>query len=122
MSTKFFRSAGVISAVLGVVLIIALFTVFATVDLVYMKDGREVYRQEKVSVISKIDDPVANMSEEFVTEGETVEFTYTVHNSEKDFDPADAGDLKMDIVKTVLTNLFTFKWDELDNDIVMQAK
>ncbi len=122
MSSRMFNGAGVLAAVLGVLVLVLIFVFVGTVDLVYMNNGREVYRQNGVGVFADVDDPNEKMHEEFRTEGETIEFTYTIGEDQKDFDPEDPKNLKADIVKTLLTNLFTFKWDELDNDIVFEAK
>ncbi len=99
------RSAGLISVLLAVVIILAIYTVLGTVDLVVLKpDGNQDHVIEDVNILSDIELP----------EGE---LTYTVNGEEKPLE--NIADLKADIGITVLTNFFSFKWQERDNVIII---
>lgn len=122
MKDIMYKKASVIGAVLSIVLLIVIYALLGTVELVYVNGDREVYRQENVRVISKIDDPVENMSEEFLAEGETMSFTYLSGNEKKTLDVEKPGDLKVEILKTLVLNLFSFKWEEQSYVIEFTAK
>ena len=122
MKDIMYKKASVIGAVLSIVLLIVIYARLGTVDLVYVNGDREIYRQENVRVISKIDDPVENMSEEFLAEGETMSFTYLSGNEKKTLDVEKPGDLKVEILKTLVLNLFSFKWEEQSYVIEFTAK
>lgn len=102
MKSKVPASAGIISVVIAVVVIVVIYALCGTVDLVVMKDGKEVSRQEDVSMVSNIDLP----------EGE---LTYGSENQPLD----NLADLKVEIGVTVVTNLVSFKWQESDNVIII---
>ena len=107
MKSKIPRSAGIISVIVAAVILVLVYSLLGTVDLVYMQDNREIYRQKDVNVLSDIEIP----------EGD---FVYTSGDETKPIQ--DENELKKDICITVLTNLVTFKWNELDYVITFKAK
>ena len=115
MKTVFPRYAGFVAAILALLLIVGVFAIFGTVDLVYMKEGYEVGRQENVSLISDI--------ELYVAPGETEPgaFSYTYGGNRYVVNEGCAN-LKEHIVYTVITNAFTFKWSDEANDFVLNAE
>lgn len=106
-----YRKTGVITAIVGIVLVAVIYLMLGTVDLVYTNGEREVYRQEGVRVISQIEDPMENMSEEFIT-GDDMKFTYTSGKKTETFNPDEPGSIKGEIVKKLATNLISFDWSE----------
>ena len=104
MKQKIPRSTGIISVVVSVLIVLTIYTLLGTVNLVFMKDGRQVSRQEGVNMFSDIELP----------EGE---LTYTVNGETKPLEYI--GDLKAEIGVTVLTNFLSFKWQERDNVITI---
>ena len=115
MNKSIYRSAGIISAILAVVIILAIYIMLATVDLVFIKDNHEIYRMEDVGVFSDLTVDPAN-----VEGGLDLEYTYKSGEEIKDFE--DSSAVKVEIAKTVLINLITFKWEPHNNVIVMNAK
>lgn len=101
------RNAGLISVIAAAVVLILVYTLLGTVDLVYVDGNREIYRQKDASVISDYEIP----------EGD---FVYTSGDETKEL--GDGSDLKVDIGIKVLMNLVTFKWNETDNVIIFEAK
>ena len=67
------RSAGIISAILALVLLLCIYTMLGTVDLVFKQDGREVYRLDDVNIFSDLTIP----------EVEGSVYTYGADGSEK---------------------------------------
>lgn len=116
-----FRNAGILLAIVGIVLVVAMYLMLGSVDLVYTNGDREVYRQEGVRVISKIEDPMDNMAEEFIT-GDDMKFTYTSGNKTETFNPDDPDNIKVEIAKTLAKNLFSFKWTEDKYVITVNVK
>ena len=106
------RSAGVAAALLGIILVLLVYTLLGTVDLVFMKGDFQVARMENVRVISDL-----QLDTEDVVTGEELEYTYGKGNTYA----ADMT-LRIEIAKTLVTNLFTQKWDNADQVIVLQAK
>lgn len=98
------RKAGLISVVLALLIITVFYAAVGTVDLVFKQNGREVSRQENVSMISDITLPEGNLT--YTADGETKEIGYVT-------------DLKAEIGVTVLKNFINFKWQERDNVIVI---
>ncbi|MBQ8414724.1 MAG: hypothetical protein IJX58_05740 [Clostridia bacterium] len=113
MKNLAFRSAGIGSVILALILLVVIYTLLGTVDLVFMKGDFQVARMEDVRVISDLE-----LSAEDVITGEELEYTYGEDN--KDFN----GDFnfRFEIAKTLIINLFTFKWEATDNTIVLTAK
>lgn len=103
------RNAGIISAVLALVIIISIYTLLGCVDVVFKQNGREMYRLDDVTVLSDLTTP----------EGDDNVYTYGEAGSEKTF--GDTPEFRLEIAKTVLINLFTFKWEEADNVIELNA-
>jgi hypothetical protein len=99
------RYAGIVAAVLAIILIAGIFAMLGTVDLVFVEDGYEVRRQENVSVFTEIE---ANDNYSYVYGGNT----YTIADNK----------LKEHIVSTVLVNAVTFNWDQEANDITVTVK
>ena len=116
-----YKKAGVLIAIVSLVMVLGLYAVLGTVDLVYTNGDREIYRQEGVRIISTIEDPMEKMDEEFIT-GEDMKFTFTSGKKTKTFDPADPKELKTEIVKTLVVNLVTFDWKEANYVITINAK
>ena len=104
-----YRRATLISAIVGILVVIIVYTIFASVDLVFMKGDEEIGYKANVSVFSSLDD----------IEDEN-EYTYTSGDVKKDFN-ADLG-FRLEIAKTTIVNLFTFNWSDDANVIVLQAK
>ena len=109
------RPAGIAAALIAVLVIIFVYSLFATVDLVFMKGENEVCYLENVRVFSDI-----AVEAEDIKGGKELEFTYVSNGVTKDYN-ADF-EFRIEIVKTVLVNFFTFKWQESDNVIVLHAK
>lgn len=108
MREKIPRSAGLISVVVGVVALIFVYAILGTVDIVYRNDdGNQLGRQENVSVFADIDLP----------EGE-----YTYLSGEETKSADDLNGLRFEIAKTLVTNLFSFDWQEMDNEIILTQK
>lgn len=107
------RNAGIVSAVLALVLVLAVYTLLGSVDLVFMKGDFQVARMDDVKVWSDL-----TLDAEDVITGEELEYTYGEDN--KDFN----GDFnfRLEIAKTLIVNLFTFKWEATDSIIVLTAK
>ena len=101
------RSAGIISIILAVVLLLGIYTLLGTVDLVYMKDGKQSAVQEDVRVFSEIHFPEGELSC-------TVNGEETAINS--------VNDLRVQIGATVLSNFLGFKWTEEDNVIIVNQQ
>ena len=101
------RSAGIISILLAVVILLAIYTLLGTVDLIYMKDGKQSAVQEDVRVFSEIHFPEGELS--CTANGEE-----TAINS--------VNDLRVQIGATVLSNFLSFKWSEDDNVIIINQQ
>ena len=106
------RNAGFLAAILGIVLILLIYIMLGTVDLVFMKDGFQVARMDDVRVFSNLElDP-----DEVIT-GEELSYIYG-ENSEPF-----KGDFKfrIEIAKVLVINFFTHKWEPTDYVIVLKA-
>ena len=101
------RNAGVVSVLIAAVVLLAIYTLLGTVDLVFVENGKEVSRQKGVSVISEIELPDGDIS-------------CTIGEETKNID--DVADLKTEIGIMVATNLLTFKWQEKENIITINSK
>lgn len=106
------RNAGLFAALLGIIIVLLVYTLLGTVDLVFMKGDLQVARMEDVRVISDL-----QLDAEDVLTGEELEFTY----GEGKTYAADMN-LRFEIAKTLVVNLFTQKWDNADQVIVFEAK
>ena len=115
MKDRMHRNAGLISGVLALVLILGIYGIFGTVDLVFMNGENEIHRMDDVSVFSDL----TISSDDIETEGE-LEFTYASGDVDKAF--GDNVEFRIEIAKTVLLNFLTFKWQECDQVIVLNAK
>ena len=122
MKDIMYKKAGIGLAILGLVLIVLIYTLLGSVDLVYVVGEREAYRQENARVVTKIDDPVECMSEEFLLEGGSVSFTYKSGDDTKTLNTEKPFEIKMEIAKTIVKNLFTFQWKEQNYVINFTAK
>lgn len=122
MKDIMFRRAGIISSIIFLVIIVLIYGLFSPVDLIYERGEREAFRQEGVNLLTEIEDPRDNLTEGVFNEGEEVVFTYVSGDKTKTFDPENPDELKLEIAKKVIINLFTFKWGEFDNDILLTAK
>lgn len=106
------RNAGLLAALLGIIIVLLVYTLLGTVDLVFMKGDLQVARMEDVRVISDL-----QLDAEDVLTGEELEFTY----GEGKTYAADMN-LRFEIAKTLVVNLFTQKWDNADQVIIFEAK
>lgn len=104
------RNAGLVSAILALVIIICIYTALGSVDIVFKQGERQVYRLDDVSVFSELTVP----------EGDDNVYTYGEEGNEKEF--GDTPEFRFHIATTVLLNLVTFKWDEASNIIELNAK
>lgn len=98
----------VLISLLAVVVLIFLYSVLGTVEVVFENDDYVISRQENVSAFSKVDVP------------DEAEAYYVVGNNGVVI--KEAGDLKSEIMKTLIVNLITFKWQESDHIIVLHTK
>ena len=115
MKNQIHRSAGSISAVIAVVIILAIYVMVTTVDLVFIKDDHQIYCMEDVGVFSDVTvDPAE------VEGGQDLEYTYVSGDMVKDFE--NSTDFKIEIAKTIFLNLVTFKWEPHNYVIEMTAK
>ncbi len=107
------RNAGIGSFLLALILVLVIYTLLGTVDLVFMKGDFQVARMEDVRVFSNLE-----LDAEDVITGEELEYTYgeDAKPFESDFS------FRLEIAKTLIVNLFTFKWEATDNTIVLTAK
>ena len=115
MNKNIYRNASIFSAIVAVIIILAIYLCIATVDLVFIKDDHEIYRMKDVGVFSDVTVDPAN-----VEGGLDLEYTYVSGDEVKDFE--NSTDFKIEIGKTLLINLTTFKWEPHNNVIVMNAK
>ena len=105
------RNAGLISAIVALVLIFAVYCALSTVDLVFMQGDKEVHRMDDVGMFSSL----------VVSEEDTpLEFTYTSGDATKDF--GDNFEFRFEIAKTIFLNFVTFKWQDYDQVIILNAK
>ena len=103
------RSAGIFSAILALVLLICIYTMLGTVDIVFLQDGREMYRINDAGIFSDLTAPEADGV-----------YVYTADGVEKEF--SDSFEFRAHIGTTVILNLVSFKWDEADNIIEIHDK
>ncbi len=106
------RSAGVLAAIVGLVVILLVYIFFGTVDLVFKKGENEVCYVENASFFSDLD-----LDGSDIKGGQMLEFTY----GENDAVFANDFNFKIEIAKTLIVNLFTFKWSESNYVITLHA-
>lgn len=104
------RNTGIASLILAVVILLVIYTLTGTVDLVFRKDGREVHRIEDASVFADLSIP----------DGESKSFYYSTELGEKQF--SDSVEFRIEIAKTVLTKLINFEWEEMDSYIILNQR
>ncbi len=109
MKDRASRNAGIISAILAVVIILVIYAAVGNVDLVFKKGGHEVYRIENATVFSDLTVPE-----------DSGEYYYTTESEEILFE--DSIGFRFEIVKVVFTNFFSHEWQEHDNYIELNAK
>lgn len=109
------RNAGLLAALLGIIVVLLVYTLLGTVDLVFMRGDLQVARMEDVRVISDL-----QLDAEDVITEEALNYIYTYGEDGKLY-AADMN-LRFEIVKTLVVNLFTQKWDNADQVIVFEAK
>lgn len=114
------RSAGVLIAIGFFVLVNILYAALGTVDLVFVKDGEVLCRQDNVNSLSVIMDPLQNMDDETYEENSDIVFTYTLLGEEHVFGE-DMFILRAKMAARVIRNLYTFRWSESSEEIVLTA-
>ena len=115
MKTILPRYAGIVAAVLAIALIIGVFAFFGTIDLIYMKDGYEVGREENISLFSDI----KLYTEPGETEPAVMSYEY---NGERFVVSEGCANLKEHLVYTVLLNTVTFKFADEADDFVLTVE
>lgn len=100
-------NAGVLSVIAALLIILIVYTLLGTVDLVFMHEGRQISRMDNVNMLSEITLPEGDL-------------TYTVGEETGSFETVE--DLKGQIAVTLLTNLFGFKWQEIDHVITINQE
>jgi hypothetical protein len=100
-------NAGVLSVIAALLIILIVYTLLGTVDLVFMHEGRQISRMDNVNLLSEITLPEGDL-------------TYTVGEETGSFETVE--DLKGQIAVTLLTNLFGFKWQEIDHVITINQE
>lgn len=108
------RNAPFYIGLLGIIIVIVLYTLLGTVDLVFMKGDFQVARIENVRVFSDLE-----LDTEDVIGGEELQYTYGEGKDEKPY-KADMN-LRLEIAKTLVINLFTKKWEVTDQVIILKA-
>ena len=100
------RYAGIVAAIIAIALVVGVYAMFGTVDLVFKNsEGLEVSRQENVSMFTEIElDPGFT----YYYEGEVIN--------------EDQSALKNDIPMTLILNAATFNWDKEANDFVINVR
>lgn len=109
---KLYHRATIISGILGLVLILAVYIMLTSVNLVFMKDNEEIYRMEDVGIFSNLDVESEDVGGDY-------DFTYDTGKKTKDFE--NSLGFRFEIGKTILLNLVTFKWGPQNYDIVLDA-
>ena len=113
-------SAGAFSVILALVLILLVYAAFGRVDLIFKLGDDEICRQENVCFLSAINDPTNSIPDGFVGEGEELKF-YFVDGDENVYFSDSSMRLRVKIVKTVMTNLITFKWGDASQFVIINA-
>ena len=98
---------GLFDIIAALLIILIVYTLLGTVDLVFMHEGRQISRMDNVNMLSEITLPEGDL-------------TYTVGEETGSFETVE--DLKGQIAVTLLTNLFGFKWQEIDHVITINQE
>ena len=104
------RNTGIVSLIFAVIILLIIYTLVGTVDLVFREDGREVYRIEDANVFADLTIP----------DEDGASFYYSTDLGEKMF--SDSIEFRIEIAKTVFTKLINFEWEEMDSYIVLNQK
>lgn len=107
------RRATVVSTIAAILAIVFVYALFGTVDLVFMKGENEVCYMEDVRIFSDLE-----LQPEDIKGGQMMDFTYGENRKDYNAD----FEFRVEIAKTLIVNLFTFKWGEADDDIILHAK
>jgi hypothetical protein len=99
------RYAGVVAAIIAIALVMGVYAMFGTVDLIFQKDGYEIGRQENVSLFTEIE---LEPGSTYCYEGEIINEDQSV--------------VKNDIPLCLIVNAITFNWDQEANDFVIEVK
>ena len=100
------RYAGIVAAIVAIALVMGVYAMFGTVDLVFKNsEGNEVSRQENVSLFTEIE----------LDHGFTYYYEGEVINE-------DQSSVKKDIPLCLIVNAATFNWDKEANDLVIDVK
>ena len=121
MRTRTAQSAGVLIALIFYVVLHIIYMLFGTVDLVYVRDGEIICRQDDVCSLSPIDDPIANMDDETYEENKDIQ-KWVLDTGEEFVYGGAMIDLRIRIAYTAIGNLFTFRWSESSKPIVITAQ
>ena len=111
------KSAGILAVLCGVAALLIIYTVFAPVDIIFMHDGEEVYRQENACTLSRFDDPLEHMEDAEELEEAGLEFFYPDRGGRQLFSTSSFR-LRVRIAKTSLKCFVTLKWAEADRVVV----
>ena len=115
-----FAAAGICCTVAALLLTIALYTLFAPMDIVFMKDGEEVYRQKNASAASAYDDPFEYIELSEDESAENIAFFYSDRGGKFVYSTS-SFQFRFRVAKTTLKCLLTFKTSEEDRVIVCTA-
>lgn len=119
MNSKY---AGVMIALAMFVALNFVYGLFGTVDLVYVKDGEVLCVQENVNVFTPVDDPLENMEDHVYEENKDTLFGYYgVLGLEKYVYGEDMLNFRFHLGCKVILNLYTFRWSESSNTVVLEA-
>ena len=114
---KFFKETvlSLILAVISLLAMLVIYTAFAPIDIVFIDDGEEVYRQENAFTFARFDDPFEHIdnAEEIKEEGK--DFFYSDRGGYFRYSP-DSFKFRFRIAKTTLKMIFT--WDAAERYIV----
>ncbi len=113
-------SAGIFSVILALAILLLAYAAFGRVDLVFKMDGEELCRQENVCALSKINDPIDSIPDGVIEEGKELKFYFTDGDENVYFTDSSMR-LRVKIVKTIMTNLVTFKWGEASQFVIINA-
>ena len=109
MSNQKVRNAGIIAAILAIVIIIVAYALVGSVDLVFKKGGIESYRIEDAGIFSELTIPEDGTVYVYTTDGGEIQF-------------GDTMEFRAEIAKVVFMNFINFEWQEHDNYIELHAK
>ena len=98
----------ILISLVAVVLMILLYSLFGTVEVVFENDEFVITRHENARALSNIELP----------DEATLYFVVGAEDAVID----DPSDIQAEIMKTLIVNLVTFKWQESDHIIVLHTK